>query len=168
MLREVPPPLIPLLPKHIESYLGTRRIADALGHPDVTEYWKASPYLLNFMEADNYQLKGLVRDTALTGGNETVAQAVAGSRGALINPSAWRAYDEIDPRHAAIEQLAKETVGNGWWRLLWIPPSFPYYELGAPFSGVPAKGVTKRLVFSSWNVVPRALSVLSATRRSGA
>ena len=51
-------------------------------------------------------------------------------------------------------------MGNGWSRLLWIPPSFPYYELGAPFSGVPAKGVTKRLVFSSWNVVPRALSVL--------
>ena len=80
MLREVPPPLIPLLPKHIESYLGTRRIADALGHPDVTEYWKANPYLLNFMEADNYQLKSLVRDIALTGGNEMVAQAVAGSR----------------------------------------------------------------------------------------
>jgi hypothetical protein len=160
MLREAPPPLIPVLPKHIESYLSTRRIADALGHPDVTEYWKASPYLLNFMEPDNYQLKSLVRDAALNGGNETVARAIARSRSALLDRPAWRAYDEIDPGHAGLERLAKETVGNGWWRLLWIPPSFPYYELGTPFSGIPAKAVTKRLIFSSWNVVPRAISVL--------
>jgi hypothetical protein len=160
MLREAPSPLIPVLPKHIESYLTTQRIADALGHPDVTEYWKASPYLLNFMEPDNYQLKSLLRDAAFNGGSETVVRAIAGSRSAILEPSAWRAYDEIDPGHAGLELLAKETVGNGWWRLLWIPPSFPYYELGAPFSHVPAKAVTKRLVFSSWNVVPRAISVL--------
>ena len=69
MLREVPTPLA-LTPKHIESYLATQRIANALGHQNVTEYWKASPYLLNFMEPDNYQLKSLVRDAALNGGNE--------------------------------------------------------------------------------------------------
>src|SRR5262245_833991 len=160
MLREIPPPLIPVLPEHIESYLSTRRIADALGHPDVIEYWKASPYLVNFMEPDNYQLKRSLRDSALNGGSETVARAIAGSRSALLDRSAWRAYDEIDPCHAGRERLTKETVGNGWWRLLWIPPSFPYYELGAPFRGIPAKAVTKRLVFSSWNVVPRAISVL--------
>jgi Helicase conserved C-terminal domain len=160
MLREAPAPLIPVLPKHIESYVSTRRIADALGHPDVIEYWKASPYLLNFMEPANYQLKNLARHAALNGGSETVAQAIAGSRGALLDPSAWRAYDEIDPGHAGLERFAKETVGNEWWRLLWIPPSFPYYELGAPFNGIPARAVTKRLVFSSWNVVPRAISVL--------
>ena len=160
MLREVPAPLLPVLPKHIETYLSMRRIADALGHPDVTEYWKASPYLLNFMEPENYQLKSLVRDSALNGGSETVARAIAQARSAILDPSAWRAYDEIDPGHAGLERLAKETVGNGWWRLLWLPPSFPYYELGVPFSGPPAKVATKRLIFSSWNVVPRAISVL--------
>ena len=160
MLREALAPPIPVLPKHIESYLSTRRIADAVGHPDVTEYWKASPYLLNFMEPDNYRLKSLVRDAALNGGSETVARAIARSRSAILDPSTWRAYNEIDPGHAGLERLAKETVGNGWWRLLWMPPSFPYYELGAPFSAVPAKAVTKRLIFSSWNVVPRAISVL--------
>jgi hypothetical protein len=160
MLRDAPAPILPVLPKHIESYLATRRIADALGHPDVTEYWKASPYLLNFMEPDNYQLKSLARDAASNGGTETVAQAIAGSRSALLDPSAWRAYDEIDPGHAGLERFTKETVGNGWWRLLWMPPSFPYYELGTPFSTIPTKAVTKRLVFSSWNVVPRAISVM--------
>lgn len=160
MLREVPAPPIPVLPKHIESYLNTRQIADALGHPDVTEYWKASPYLLNFMEADNYRFKSLARDAALTGGSEAVVRAVAGSRSALLSPSEWRGYDEIDPRHAGLERLANETVGDGWWRLLWMPPSFPYYELNEPFSSISAKAVTKRLVFSSWNVVPRAISLL--------
>ncbi len=160
MLREVAPPVIPLLPKHIESYLATRRVADALGHADVTDYWKASPYLLNFMDPDNYQLKGSLRDTAENGGNEAVSDAIAGSRSALLDLSAWRAYEEVDPRHATLERLAQQTIGEGWWRLLWMPPSFPYYELGEPFSGVAAKAMTKRLIFSSWNVVPRAVSVL--------
>lgn len=160
MLREAPAPPFQLLPKHIESYLATRRLADSLGHPDVTEYWKASPYLLNFMEADNYQLKGLLRDAALNGGSAPIARAIAGSRGALLEPSAWRAYEEIDPRHVALERLAADTIGGGWWRLLWMPPSLPYYKLGSPFSEAAANAMTKRLIFSSWNVVPRALSVL--------
>jgi acetylornithine deacetylase/succinyl-diaminopimelate desuccinylase-like protein len=75
-------------------------------------------HLLNFMEPDNYHLKTLVRDTALNGGSETVARAIARSRSAILDLSTWRAYDEIDPRHAGLERLAKETVGNGWWRLL--------------------------------------------------
>ncbi|MCL4744336.1 MAG: helicase [Burkholderiaceae bacterium] len=160
MLREVATPAVQVLPKHIESYLATRRLADALGHTDVTEYWKASPYLLNFMEPDNYQLKGLLRDVAQNGGGEAVSRAIAASRSALLDASAWRAYEEIDPRHAALERLAEQTIGEGWWRLLWMPPSFPYYRLGQPFSGVAAKVMTKRLIFSSWNVVPRAVSVL--------
>jgi len=160
MLREAPTPLFQVLPKHIESYLATRRLANALGHPDVTEYWKASPYLLNFMEPDNYQLKSLLRDAALNGSSEGVARAVAGSSSALLEASAWGAYEEIDPRHAALERLAADTIGNAWWRLLWMPPSFPYYQLGQPFSEVAARTITKRLIFSSWNVVPRAISVL--------
>ena len=160
MLREAPGSVLQVLPKHIETYLATRRLVEALGYADVTEYWKASPYLLNFMEPENYQLKRLLRDAVQNGGSEAVSQAISVSRSALLNPSAWRAYEAIDPRHAALELLAEQTIGEGWWRLLWMPPSFPYYQLSEPFSGAAAKTMTKRLVFSSWNVVPRAISVL--------
>lgn len=160
MLREAPMPVFQVLPTHIESYLATRRLADALGHSDVTEYWKASPYLLNFMEPDNYQLKSLLRDVASNGGGADVARAITASRSALLEASAWRSYEEIDPRHAALERLAAGTIGNGWWRLLWMPPSLPYYQLGPPFNDAAAGAMTKRLIFSSWNVVPRAVSVL--------
>lgn len=160
MLREAAGSVMQVLPKHIDAYLATRRLADALAYPDVTEYWKASPYLLNFMEPDNYQLKGALRDAAQHGGNDVIAQAIAASRMALLDSLAWRAYEAIDPRHAALELLTEQTIGEGWWRLLWIPPAFPYYQLGEPFSGAAPKAMTKRLIFSSWNVVPRAISVL--------
>lgn len=159
MMRETSVPLVPS-PEHIESYLAASRIAGALGHPDVVEYWKASPYLLNFMEPDNYRLKGLARDAAETGLSETNLRTIANSRRALLDQAAWRAYQDIDPGHMGLERLAEETVGKEWWRLLWMPPSYPYYEFGKPFSDAATASMTKRLVFSSWNVVPRALSVL--------
>lgn len=145
--------------KHIRSYEEIRRIAGALGHSDVLEYWKASPYLLNFMEPDQYKLKGSFRD-ALDKGSATVAGMLCKSPSSVLDPASWRAYEGIDPRHALLEHLAEQTVGAGWWRILWIPPSFPCYELSGPFAGAEAAGVTKRLVFSSWQVVPRAISVL--------
>jgi hypothetical protein len=37
------------------QYLALNRVAKALDHDDVLEYWKSAPYLLNFME--EYDLK---------------------------------------------------------------------------------------------------------------
>ncbi len=145
--------------KHIRSYEEARQIAGALGHSEVIEYWKASPYLLNFMEADQYKLKGSFRD-ALDKGPAAVAGMLSKSPGSVLDPASWRAYEAVDPRHALLEHLAEQTVGAGWWRLLWVPPSFPCYELSGPFADAGVAEVTKRLVFSSWQVVPRAISVL--------
>ena len=44
-------------------------------------------------------------------------------------------------------------------KMLWIPPSLPYYALGGAYSELGDAARTKRLVFSSWRMVPRALSV---------
>src|SRR5690625_1852704 len=46
----------------------------------------------------------------------------------------------------------------GAWRLAWLPPSMPYYELGEEYAA--AQGFTKRLIFSAWAIVPKAISVL--------
>ena len=43
-------------------------------------------------------------------------------------------------------------------RMLWIPPSKPYYELGGPFQG--QEGFSKTLVFSAWEMVPSAIAAL--------
>lgn len=159
MLREAGVARPKFTAKHIQGYGETRQIASALGHTDVVEYWKASPYLLNFMEADQYKLKGSFRD-ALDKGPAAVAGMLAKSPGSVLDLAGWRAYEAIDPRHALLEHLAEQTVGAGWWRLLWMPPSFPCYGLSGPFADAGVAGATKRLVFSSWQVVPRAISVL--------
>ena len=52
------------------------------------------------------------------------------------------------------------------YELLWLPPSLPLHSLGSDFER--ARSSTKRLVFSSWTMVPRAIAVMasySAERR---
>lgn len=156
--------LVPQLnPKHILSYLEVRRIADAVGHPDVLEYWKSSPYLLNFMETDHYKLKGLFVEAAGRGMSK-VASTLSRSSTSVLSRASWEEYGEIDLGHALLECLAAQTVDTGWWRMLWMPPSYPYYDLSGPFVTANQTTLTKRLVFSSWHVVPRAISVLLSYR----
>src|SRR5690606_7554144 len=71
-------------------------------------------------------------------------------------------YGRIDPGNARLRSLAQDTVDRGAWRLLWVPPALPYYEGTGPYADPNLAGFTKRLVFSCWKVVPKAIaSVLS-------
>ena len=51
-------------------------------------------------------------------------------------------------------------IENGAWRLLWIPPALPYYEPAGAYADPVLRGLTKRLVFGSWTVVPKMLTCL--------
>ena len=78
----------------------------------------------------------------------------------------WRAidsYNPIDPGNPRLRGLLQDTLGFAGakaWQLLWIPPVAPYYRLRGPFAEPGLSSLTKRLVFSSWKVVPKAISVL--------
>ena len=80
----------------------------------------------------------------------------------LLDWDEYRSYAEIDPENARLRSLLAETVDMGLWKLLWLPPSLPYYGLGEPFSGLGELDLTKRLVFSAWNVVPKAIASLAS------
>ncbi len=159
MLRDADGPGVTLRPEHVHSYLGTKRIADALGHRDIIDYWKASPFLLNFMDADHYKLKSLLRES-LDEDDELLADALSRSADVLLGRDAWHRYRRIDPRHAQLDHLLRDTIERRWWRRLWIPPAHPDYAPEGVFAGGDAAHMTKRLVFSNWHVVPRAISVL--------
>jgi len=159
MLKEMDSSGAVLRPEHIQSYLDTNRVADELGHRDVVDYWKASPFLLNFMDADHYKLKAMLRD-GLDDQDEGLDDALCKSEGALLGRKAWENYHKIDPKHAKLDYLLADTVERGWWQCLWIPPAHPNYALNGVFAQSHTKLMTKRLVFSSWHVVPRAVSVL--------
>jgi hypothetical protein len=157
MLEEVPPGSLRLAVQDLESYLSIRRILDASGVGDAIEYWKSAPYLLNFM--DGYKLKRAVND-ALDAGNEELAEAMRSEQGALMSWEEVTAYGRIDPANARLRSLITDVLDSGGWKLLWVPPSQPYYGMEGAFVDPAARRFTKRLVFSSWRVVPKVIATM--------
>src|SRR5690606_16838449 len=128
------------------GYLTAARIARALEHHDVIEYWKSSPYLLNFM--DDYQFKesfteALSNKTLRSDVNEILKTHPA----SLLDWSAVESFLEIDPQNARMRALVSDVLDGGAWRLLWLPPALPYYELAGAYAGIDGGRLTKRLIF---------------------
>jgi hypothetical protein len=69
-------------------------------------------------------------------------------------------YTVIDPANPRMRLLVADTIDSGSWKLLWLPPAVPYIEPTGPYKGLGPEAATKALIFSSWNVVPKALAVL--------
>ena len=51
----------------------------------------------------------------------------------LLDIEQIEAYGRVDPGNARLRALMADIVDTGAWRLLWMPPSLPYYRLGPPF-----------------------------------
>lgn len=157
MLTAVPMPNLRLDPGDLGHYLATQRIAAGVGERDIIEYWKSAPYLLNFM--DDYALKRKI-DTAISGADPNLASVLAGADEALLKWNAVEHFGQLEPFNSRIRELKNQTVDTGAWATAWIPPALPYYALGGPFSAPGLAGFTKKLVFSSWKVVPKVIATL--------
>jgi hypothetical protein len=156
MLRERQPELHLQTPE-LESFTAVDALARDLVAGDVLEYWKSAPYLLNFM--DGYKLvRSLER---AVGDRPRLGEQLVGAQRLLRweDVERYRAIESDNPR---LRALIADLVEAEAWRLLWIPPSLPYYELGVPFDPERARGFTKRLIFSSWAVVPKAVAALAS------
>ena len=55
MLKEIICPGVRVIERDVKSFLALQALGRSLEVPDVIEYWKSAPYLLNFM--DDYDLK---------------------------------------------------------------------------------------------------------------
>lgn len=147
-----------LAAEDIQTYCQMQEIARAVNAPDILEYWKSAPYLLNFM--DDYQLK---RDftTAIAGPNaENVSKLLSKAPKLLLEKEDIDAGLAIEPQNARLRKLTKDLLDSGAWKLLWIPPTLPYYPLEGEFASKAAQNLTKRLIFSSWKVVPKVIASL--------
>jgi len=135
-----------------------RRLAGAskvLGGLDPLEFWRSSPYVLELM--DGYKLKKSLIDH--DSGDKSLLAALASAEGGM-RWSEIDAYKELDPGNAKMRGLSKDVLDRGAWKLAWIPPSLPYYELAGAYAGPDLAKFTKRLIFSSWNVVPKAIGTV--------
>lgn len=148
----------PLTEADVRGYLALQSVARLLDEPDVIEYWKSAPYLLNFM--DGYRLKTKLEDGAES---PVLSRELATTMGRHLPNLSWKAveqYADVDPGNPRMRVLDADLIQSGVWRALWIPPSLPYHALEGPYSDRRIADFTKQLVFSSWNVVPRAIAAL--------
>ncbi|MEG2537937.1 MAG: helicase, partial [Hydrogenoanaerobacterium sp.] len=122
------------------------------------DYAKSSPYLLSFMES--YQLKKQITDYFTTRRNYDFVKE-ASNKYLLLKKSAIHSYQPIPSNNARLSKLKEivfENGKNGAENLLWIPASKAYYRTGSVFDQ--NKDYSKVLVFSSWEMVPRMVSVM--------
>jgi hypothetical protein len=147
------------------TFVTFDQISRKVGVSDTVEYWKAAPYPLSFM--DGYEVKRRLHD-AVDGAPADLERAGAIGKilshgHGLLDPADLEAYQALDPGNARMRDLAGEMLESKAWKLLWIPASMPYYDAPrSDFKSPRLRSLTKRLVFSSWQVVPQAVaSVLS-------
>ena len=151
--------LVPTLtPSDVRQYVSAARIGDELGRPAVAEYWKSAPYLLNFME--HYALRQAL-DTARAEGRRLPAfeHSIVSGEGLLPWPDVER-YAQVDPGNARLRGFLEDLEQFEPWRLLWLPPALPYYDSDGAFDTPEARRFTKRLLFSAWHIVPKAVASL--------
>jgi hypothetical protein len=144
-----------LRPTDVRQYLGADALFKAVGDHDPMVFWKSAPYLTNFMR--DYKVNERLDET-LQRSPEKVATVLRTHPEAFLSAEAIEGWSEIDPGNAKLRELVHDLLDTGLWKLLWMPPTVPYWPLEGAFSG--QEGRTKSLVFSAWNVVPDVVSAV--------
>jgi hypothetical protein len=141
----------------VQSFIGTDLVARHLGLPPVADYWKSAPYLLNFM--DEYKLKQELHKRAKE--SPAVLSGLLTGRHMLDLESIDK-YRSIDPRNGRLRWLFDDLTDHFAWDLAWMPPALPQTTLGGSYAKPMAREFTKRLIFSGWTVVPKAVAALTS------
>ncbi len=138
----------------VRQYIAANALFRAVGDRDPMPFWKSAPYLAHFMRG--YKFNELL-DEAISAPDKII-EALKQQESSFLAASTLRSWSQVDPGHAKLRDLAGELLDGGLWRLLWMPPTLPYWPLEGPFKG--KEGTTKRLLFSAWNVVPDVVSAI--------
>lgn len=142
----------------LRSYVDMRRLSDLIEVDDPLEYWKSAPYAMNFMEG--YKFAEALREHVAAGSASELAAQAQGHVRSALHASALTAFEQIAFPNSKFRQLAADLEAMAAFDLLWLPPSLPAYQCEGPFKRAAESGLTKRLIFSAWNVVPRSIAAL--------
>ena len=147
----------PVLPDAAQmlAYVGLQRVARALDEQDLMEYWRSAPAPLSFLSG--YKLREHLGE-ALAEPDEALLAALR-TPGLFLGLPGQR-LPGPESGHARTAALSQELISAGLHRVSWLPPSRPAYVLGGPFATLGDAARTKRLLFSSWRMVPRAVSTV--------
>jgi len=153
---------VSVAPADLAQAAAMSNVARTFEAPEIIEYWKSAPYLLNFMR--HYSLKRLLEAQA-DSPSATLRAAIQAALPAMLSREALDAYAPLEPANGRMRAIMDDVFGSQLEQNLWIPPAMPYY--GAVRSDPPP---TKALIFSSWSMVPDAIAALlsyEAERRMG-
>lgn len=139
----------------VRQYLAADALFRVVGAHDPIVFWKSAPYLAHFMRG--YKVNQQLAEAVEQRPGE-VARVLREHAGASLTADALHRWEEVDPAHAKLREILRTTVDEGLWRLLWMPPTVPYWPLEGAYAGT--EGRTKTLLFSAWNVVPDVVSGL--------
>jgi hypothetical protein len=159
MMSEPPIPTV-IEPRDLQEAVAVSAVARAAGESLPVDYWKSTPYLLNFI--GTYALKRRLEDLA-DAPPAALVHAFKAARPFSLRRATFDAYKPLHPTNGRMRALMVDMFDRGLARRLWMPPSRPYFGDPQPAS--------KALVFSTWTMTPDAISgVLSyeAERRMGA
>jgi len=135
----------------VGSYLALERLREQLQGNDVIELWKSAPYLLNF--GKGYELRRSFDEKMA---EPALSAAFSMGASAHLDPDAIARFRPVAAGNGRLRLLAQQSIDEERWRMLWLPPSLPYWPLRGAWAKNPS--FTKKLLFSSWNVVPDAVS----------
>lgn len=149
-----------LAAEDLRSWQTFDDVARHVDRHDVFEYWRSSPYPLNLMDRNSYQVRTKFQEAAERH-DPTLAKLLRHCRGLLDWEDIHR-YRKIDPGNAKLRGLIADILDRGAWQLAWLPPSLPYYEMAGAYADPQLANFTKRLIFSAWSVVPKAIAVMTS------
>ena len=129
----------------IHSFIQAEMLSDTVHVP--VEYVKSCPYLLSFME--QYKFKHDVKRQRPDFNNLSKKML-------FMDERKLKRFTPLPSNNARLERLMEVALENGAERLLWVPPSIPYYPLGGVFKR--KDNFSKILVFSAWEMVPRMIA----------
>ncbi|MCD6517344.1 MAG: hypothetical protein J7L72_08005, partial [Candidatus Aminicenantes bacterium] len=141
----------------LDDFALADKLSQELKSCDMVEYWKSAPYLLNFME--EYDLKRKFKNMANKDEvSKSVFSILKRYRKNMLKWEKIRDYEQIEPANAKMRTLIQNGLDKESWKLLWIPPSLPYYKPYGNYGKIELQNYTKSLIFSSWQVVPKAIA----------
>ena len=144
-----------VLEQDIHSYIQAQELLDQIGanyHVPI-DYIKSTPYIMSFMR--DYQLKRNVENYFKR--NPSEIRKIRKDTFWLTRNKIDR-YERIPNNNARLERVMDIVLQKGVEKLLWMPPSRPYYELEGVYKNTEQS--SKTLIFSSWEMVPRMLACM--------
>lgn len=157
---------VQIVPEDILSFAEGQYLMDCLNQENTKvrlgnlpmEYVKSAPYLLSFM--DKYELKKRIASALQHSDVKRYGKMDA----LLLSKYAINNYRPIPAANGKLKYLHDLVFGTRHEKktklLLWVPASNPYYKAGGVFESNEARNFSKIILFSSWEMVPRMISIM--------